>query len=156
MSLYEASVALHVAAAITGFGPTFAYPFIQLSAERAGIHALPLALGTVLRISRTLAVPSTLVVGITGAYQVADGPFELGDAWVAAGVVLYAVIMALAVLWLAPQYARMKEAAERMLEAGASDWSGEYRSLRARLAVVGPLEAGAVLGTVLLMEVKPG
>jgi hypothetical protein len=43
-------------------------------------------MATILTISRFVAVPATLVVGATGVYQLADGPYDLGDAWAAAGL----------------------------------------------------------------------
>jgi len=38
--VYDASVAIHVVAAILGFGVTFSYPVIQFAAERRGLEAL--------------------------------------------------------------------------------------------------------------------
>jgi hypothetical protein len=40
MTLYEASVVLPVGAVVVGFGATFAYPVIQLTAERRDPAAL--------------------------------------------------------------------------------------------------------------------
>ena len=71
--MYDASVAIHVAAALVGFGVTFSYPVIQLVAERQGPDALAVGLDAILAISRWVAVPATLVVGVTGVFQLADG-----------------------------------------------------------------------------------
>ena len=98
MTLYEASVAVHVGAAVLGFGPTFAYPVIQLTAERRDLSALPFAIGSILRISGLLAVPMAVLVGLTGACQVIDGPWSLRrDGWLAAGLALYLAVFAVAV-----------------------------------------------------------
>jgi hypothetical protein len=87
VSLYDVSVAVHVAAALAGFGPTFAYPVVQLAAERGDRAALPFALAAILRISRTLAVPGAVVVGLTGALA---GNVALGVAAAAMAAVVIA------------------------------------------------------------------
>ena len=81
--MYDVVVAIHVVAAIVGFGVTFTYPVIQLTAERLDARALPFAISVILSISNWVAVPATTLVGATGIYQVASGPFDLGDLWVA-------------------------------------------------------------------------
>jgi len=147
--VYDASVAIHVAAALVGFGVTFSYPVIQLVAERQGPDALAVGLDAILAISRWVAVPATLVVGVTGVFQLADGPYSLEDAWLAAGLALYLAVMAVAVLYLAPAYHRAGEAAR----AGSIN---DYRAAVRGTKLVGPLVAAAVLATAVLMEVKPG
>ena len=158
--MYDVSVAVHVAAAVIGFGATFTYPVIQIAAERGDRRSLPFALGAILAISRYVAVPATLVVGVTGVYQVARGPYQLRDAWLAAGVALYVAIMLVAVAYLAPAYRRAQRAAQRMVDAappGATvELSREYRTATRATGVVGPLVAAAVLATIALMVVKPG
>ena len=96
--MYDASVAIHVVAALVGFGVTFSYPVIQLVAERRGPDALALGFDAILAISRWVAVPATLLVGVTGVFQLADGPYSLHDAWLAASLGLYLAVMAVAVL----------------------------------------------------------
>jgi len=140
VSAYDVSVAVHVVAVVLAFGPTFAYPFIQLAAERRGPEALPDAFATILWISRTLAVPASVVVGATGVYQALDGPYEFGeDRWLDAGAALYVAIMALALGFLVP---RLKRA-----QRGAPE--------RGPLVAGGVLIATLVLATTALMELKP-
>ena len=152
--MYDASVAVHVAAAVVGFGATFSYPVIQIVGERRGARAF--AMDAILAISRFVAVPATLVVGATGGYQVASGPYKLGDAWVAAGLGLYVAIMLVAVGYLAPRYRRAELAARRMADAGEVELSPEYRAATRGINLVGPFVAAAVLAVVALMELKPG
>jgi len=147
--LYDAFVAVHVAAAIVGFGATFSYPVIQLYAERRNRASIPFAMDAILAISRWVAVPATLVVGATGTYQVIDGPYGLDDPWLGAGVALYLAVMAVGVLYLAPCYRRAGLAAR----AGCPhDYARAMRGPR----VVGPAVASAILATAVLMVVKPG
>ena len=149
MSTYEASVALHVIAVVVGFGATFAYPFIQLAAERGDRARLPAALDTILLISRRLAVPATLVVGVTGVYQAIDGPYDESDGWLVAGLVLYVAIMAFALAVVVPLVRRARDAA-------AAQDEETYARVRRRLLPAGAALGATVLLTVALMEVKPG
>jgi uncharacterized membrane protein len=142
--VYHASVAVHVVAAIVGFGSTFSYPVIQIVGERRG--ARDLAMTTILAISRWVAVPATLVVGATGVYQLVDGPYGLDEAWLTTGLALYVAVMGVATGYLAPAYAR----------AGRAVTVGEYRRAVRGINVVGPLVAAAVVAVAVLMVVKPG
>jgi uncharacterized membrane protein len=146
--VYDASVAIHVAAALVGFGATFSYPVLQLLGERGDRRHLAFALAAIAAISRYVAVPATLVVGATGIFQVADGPYSLHDRWVVLGLALYLGVMAVAIGFLAPRYRR----------AGAAAAAGDataYRTAIRGVTVVGPLVALAVLAIVFLMELKP-
>ena len=147
--MYDAVVAVHVAAAIVGFGATFTYPVIQLAAERRDPAAIPFAMEAILAISRWVAVPSTVLVGATGAYQVVDGPYGLDESWLGTGLGLYLAVMAVGVLYLAPQYRRAGLAARA---ARRDDYERAMRGPR----VVGPAVALAILATAALMVLKPG
>lgn len=149
MTLYDASVTVHVAAAIVGFGATYSYPVLQLLGERGDRRSLPFALEAITTISRWVAVPATTVVGVTGVYQLADGPYGLDDAWAAAGLALYLAVMAGAILYLAPRYGRAADAAR----AGDDD---AYAAATRGIGVVGTLVVLAVLAIVALMVLKPG
>jgi len=130
-------------AAIVGFGATFSYPVIQLVGERRGERAL--AMATILTVSRFVAVPAAVVVGLTGVYQLVRGPYALGDQWLAAGLALYLAVLAVAVGYLAPAYARAGRAASQE----------EYARAIRGVNVVGPLVAAAVVAIAVLMVVKP-
>ena len=147
--MYDASVAIHVVAAILGFGVTFSYPVIQFAAERRGLEALTVGLDAILAISRRIAVPAALVVGLTGGYQVVDGPYSLADAWLAVSLGLYLAVMAVAAVYLAPAYGRALDAASR----GSAD---DYEKAIRGTGRVGPLVATAIVAVAVLMEVKPG
>ncbi len=138
-----------MAAAVVGFGATFSYPVIQITAERRDRRSLSFALGAILSISRWVAVPATLLVGVTGIAQLAFGPYGLDDAWATAGLVLYLAVMAVAVLYLAPAYERARAAAS---DGDENAYGAAIRSVNA----VGPLVAVAVLAIVALMVLKPG
>jgi uncharacterized membrane protein len=145
--VYDLSVTLHVLAALVGFGVTYSYPVLQLLGERDR-RSLPFALDAITTLSGRVAVPATIVVGITGVYQLADGPYGLDDAWATAGLVLYLAVMALGTGYLAPRYRRAASAARRGDEAG-------YAAAIRGVNVVGPLVAVAVIAIVVLMVLKP-
>ena len=147
--MYDLSVTVHVLAALVGFGVTYSYPVLQLLGERGDRRHLPFALGAITTLSSRVAVPATTVVGLTGVYQLADGPYGLGDAWAAGALVLYLGVMAVAVGYLAPRYRSAAEAA------GRSDGEGYAAAIRG-VNRVGPFVAAAVLATVVLMVLKPG
>ena len=147
--MYDLSVTLHVLAALVGFGVTYSYPVLQLLGERGDRRHLPFALDAITTLSRRVAVPATAVVGVTGIYQLADGPYGLGDAWASAGLVLYLAVMGVATGFLAPRYGRAAEAARRGDDA-------EYATLISGVNLVGPLVVVSVLAIVALMVLKPG
>jgi uncharacterized membrane protein len=99
----------------------------------------------ILAISRWVAVPATLLVGATGIYQLADGPYGLEDAWLATGLALYLAIMAVATGYLAPRYRRARDAED----------DAAYAAAIRGVNVIGPLVAAAVVAVAVLMTVKP-
>jgi uncharacterized membrane protein len=141
--VYEASVAVHVVAAIVGFGATFSYPVIQLAGERRGERAF--AMAAILAISRFVAVPAAVVVGATGIYQLVRGPYGLDDAWLATALALYLAVMAVATAYLAPAYAK----------AGRASTDDEYARAIRGVNIVGAFVALAVVAIAVLMVVKP-
>jgi uncharacterized membrane protein len=157
--LYDVSVAIHVTAAVIGFGATFTYPVIQIAAERTNRRALPFALAAILAISRWVAVPATIVVGATGFYQLSADPYGLDDLWLLLGLVLYLSVMGMGILVLAPAYRRAEREARRLVEAAAPGepipLSDEYRASLRPVNVLGPLVSGAIVATAVLMVVKP-
>jgi uncharacterized membrane protein len=119
---------------------------IQIVGERSDARVF--AMDAILAVSSWVAVPATLVVGATGVYQLADGPYGLDDAWASAGLGMYVAIMAVATGYIAPCYRRARDAARAGDEAG-------YRSALRGVFAVGPFVSAAVVATAVLMVVKP-
>jgi uncharacterized membrane protein len=153
--VYDASVAIHVVAAIIGFGATFTYPVLQVFAARRGLWALPLAMGAILAISQWVAVPATVVVGVTGLYQVVAGPYSFREAWLVAGAALYGFVMVAGVFVLAPAYRRAERLALRAAESESIGLRAEYRRALRLPVLLGPFVAAAIVATAVLMELKP-
>jgi uncharacterized membrane protein len=146
--VYDLSVSLHVLSAIVGFGVTFSYPVLQVLGERGDRRHLPFALDAITTLSSRVAVPATAIVGVTGIYQLADGPYGLDDAWATSGLVLYLAVMGVAAGYLAPRYGRAAGAARRGDET-------TYDTNMRGVNVVGPFVVAAVIAIVALMVLKP-
>jgi predicted integral membrane protein DUF2269 len=161
VTLYQLSVTAHVIAVVLAFGPTYAFPMIQMTAERMYPRALPFALRVIDRINRGMTIPITVLVGITGIYQAIDGPFEFDrDQWMSIGLGLYLGVFALALWTYRPSVmARAIDAAEGMVERAGPDGeitlSDEYSAVMRIPNLVGVVLGVTVLVIIYLMEVKP-
>jgi uncharacterized membrane protein len=153
--VYDASVAIHVVAAIIGFGATFTYPVLQVFAARQGLWALPLAMGAILAISQWVAVPATVLVGVTGVYQVVAGPYSFRETWLVAGTALYGFVMVAGVFVLAPAYRRAERLVLRAAESESVELRAEYQRALRLPVLLGPVVAAAIVATAVLMELKP-
>lgn len=160
VTAYQVSVAVHVMLAIVVLGPTFAYPIIQMTAEKAFPRELPVALRLIHTIDTRLVNPGALLIIATGVYQWIDGSWDAGrDQWLAIGFGLFVVMYTSAVLFLTRAFPKGIAAAERMVEAAGPDgevvMSDEYKQAMRVPNILGPLLAVGVLFIVYLMEVKP-
>lgn len=160
VTLYEVSVALHVMVAIVAFGPTFAFPLIQITAEKAFPRQLPFAWEIIARLDHLMVTPLIVLVFVTGIYQWIEGPWDIGrDQWLAIGLGLLTVLYVLSFFIFHPAERRAKAAAEAMVEAagpqGKVELSDDYRAATRVANIAGPLFALLTLFIVYLMVVKP-
>ena len=99
VGFYDASVAIHVMAAIVAFGPLFAFPLFISVTERRDLLSLPVVLRAVNRTERAIVVPVGALVGFTGVYLAIDGPYTFDDdVWMTIGFVLYLLVFGVLVL----------------------------------------------------------
>jgi hypothetical protein len=162
VTLYQVSVAAHVAAAIIAFGPTFAFPVIQMTAEKAYPRALPFAWRALKKISHGMVYPLAVVVGLTGAYQWSDGHWSIGhgdNQWLAIGAGLYVLAFITSLIVFLPMDSKAIAAADQMVADAGPDGevtlSEEYLRITKPAAIVGPILSLTVLVIVFLMETKP-
>jgi uncharacterized membrane protein len=161
VTFYQLSVFVHVTAVVLAFGPTYAFPIIQITGERRYPHALPYALHAIDRINRGMVIPIAVLVGVTGIYQAVDGPFEFDDdQWMSIGLALYLIMLGLALWTYRPSVmARAVAAAERMAQGAAPGaevaLSDEYRAVMRLPNLVGMILGPLVLLIIYLMVVKP-
>ena len=170
---------LHVLGAIFVFGPSVAFTFLASEARRmpqAGHFAA--VVGNA--IERKLVLPGAVVQGVTGAFLIVIGGFDLtqqANRWLVAALILYAIAIVFA-------FAVQARNAERMVEltrtpplipaggalavgapalavgapalAGPPGPSPEIAATGQRLARGGMFLTGMITLIVILMVVKPG
>ena len=156
---YEFSLFLHITAVMVGFGATFAESVMFSVAMKLNPRHLPYVHRLQLTLNQFFAVPALLVVIATGLYQVSEGNWELGDAWISATLAIVIVLGGIMGAVFMPSARRLKALAERDIAAsgdGSVTLSDEYNA-RARLeAIFGPITGLLLVLAVFLMVVKPG
>lgn len=160
VTLYEVSVAVHVMVAIVALGPTFAFPVIQMTAEKAFPRHLPFAWAAISRIDHLLVSPLVLLIFATGIYQWVEGPWDMGrDHWLSTSFALLLVMYLSSFFIFHRAERRAREAAEAMVAAAGPDGevqlSDEYRAATRAANIAGPIFSLGVLVIVYLMIVKP-
>jgi uncharacterized membrane protein len=156
---YEFSLFLHITAVMVGFGSTFALAIATPVALKLDPRHLPYVHQLSLALNRYFASPALVVVLVTGLYQVSEGDFKFGDAWISATFAILIVLGGIIGAFFLPSAKRLKALSERDITASAGGpvtMSDEYNQ-RARLeAIVGPITGLLLVIAVFLMVVKPG
>jgi uncharacterized membrane protein len=159
ITAYNFSIFIHVTAVMVGFGSTFALAVATPLALKLDPRHLPYVHQLSLVLNRFFASPALLIVIVTGFYQVSEGNWSFGDAWISA---TFAIVIALGAIMGAvfmPSAKRLKALAERDIAAaggGPVTMSGEYQE-KARIEnIFGPITGLLLVAAVFLMVVKPG
>lgn len=156
---YEISLWLHITAAIVGLGATFAEAILFQVALKTDPRNMPLVHRVQRTINQRLANPALLVILITGIYQVADGNWSFGDAWISATFVIIIVLGGLVGAYFIPTDKRLEQvAADEIAAAGAGPvrFSQGYLDKLKQEGLVGTLSGLLIVVAVFLMVVKPG
>jgi uncharacterized membrane protein len=150
---------LHVAAVVTAWGVTFAYPVLQRAAERQDPRAVPYFWRTASRIGMAIIAPGAFLILATGLVMVIDSPaFGFGDLFVTVGILAIIVLIAFGPLFFTPAERKLAEAAERDLAAagaGQVQFGEDYQAASRRYALVGNINGLIVLVAIFFMVVKP-
>lgn len=112
------SLWIHISATVIGLGATFAEALLFPVATRMGARYLPLVHQLQIAINRFLATPALVVILATGFFQVSNGNWSFGDAWISA---TFAIVIALGGLlggYFIPAYKRLRTMVERDIAAG--------------------------------------
>jgi uncharacterized membrane protein len=156
---YQFSLFLHITAVMVGFGSTFALSVAAPLAAKLDPRHLPYVHQLSLTLGRFFATPAIVIVLATGFYQVSEGNWEFGDAWLSASFAIVIVLGGITGAYFIPTDRKLKALAERDIAAagdGPVTMSEEYEQ-RARLEpVFGPLTGLLLVIAVFLMTVKPG
>ena len=159
VSLFELSLFLHITAVVVGLGATFAESITFPVAMKLDPRHLPYVHRLHLAINRWFATPALLLILVTGIYQVEDGGFDLGAAWVSATFAIVFVLGGLMGAYLIPTDRRLAAMAESEIAAaggGEVAMSADYQRRARTTGIVGALAGVLVVVAVFLMVVKPG
>jgi uncharacterized membrane protein len=160
VTFFEIVKFLHVAAVVTAWGVTFAYPVLQRAAERQHPSAVPYFWRSVNRVGMVIIGPGAFLILATGIVLVVDSPaFGFGDLFVTVGMIAIIVLIAFGPLFFTPAERKLAAAAERDIAAsgaaGEVRLGEEYQAASRRYALVGNLNGLIVLVAIFFMVVKP-
>jgi uncharacterized membrane protein len=159
VSLYEISLSLHIIAVVVGLGATFALSVTFPVALSLDPRHLPYVHRLSLAVNSYLASPGLLLVLATGFYQVADGDWDFGDAWISASFAIVLVLGGLIGAYFMPSDRRLGAmATEEIAAAGTGDvvLSDDYQRGARNQGIAGGIAGVLVIAAIVLMVVKPG
>jgi uncharacterized membrane protein len=148
ITFYNVVLFVHIAAVVAAFGSYLVSPALVAAARRSG----PAALAAVHRLQGTVlqrvAAWGGAVVLLAGLYLALDGPWDFGDPWIGATLLILVVLLGLSGGYFTPR--------ERRLAELAPVGGREYETLAAQVRAVGLVAALLVLVAIFLMVTKPG
>jgi uncharacterized membrane protein len=159
VSTFEVSLFLHVTAVVVGFGATFAESIMFPVAMKLDARHLPYVHRLQLAINQRLATPAMVVILVTGIYQVDEGGFSFGDAWVSASFAIVIALGALIGAYFVPADRRLGAMVEREIAAagtGEVTLSEDYQRQARIEGMLGALAGLLVIVAIFLMIAKPG
>ena len=159
ISTFDISVFLHVTAVVVGFGATFAEAIMFPVAMRLDARHLPYVHRLQLAINQWLATPALVVVLLTGIYQVSEGGYSFGDAWISASFTILIVLGGLIGGYFVPADRRLGAMVERELAdagAGGVTLSEDYQRGARTEGIVGTVTGVLIIVAIFLMVAKPG
>jgi uncharacterized membrane protein len=148
------SVWIHVSAALVGFGATFAEAVTFPVAMKLDKRHLPYVHRLQLFINQRLATPALVVILITGFYQVSEGNWSLGDAWISLTLLIVIALGGLLGGYFIPTDRRLAVQVEKELAAGG-ELSDEYLAAVRREGVFGTITGILIIAALFLMVTKP-
>ena len=157
-------LAVHILAAVIGFGVLFAYPMLLSAAGRVDPGVIPWLLRTRQSIGRYLVNPGLLILLVAGIYLATD-EHQWSHFYVQWGIAAVFVIGAVEGSLIIPRSGRLAAVAERDLAATGvagggqrvtAPWSPEYVAGFRRLSMLGGLIELVVVITVFLMAIHAG
>ena len=155
MSYFELLLLIHIAGAIIGFGPTFAFAVLgPLAGQLQGPPSVGVLKGIV-AIEKKLVYPvAFLVQPVSGVLLI----FESGRnhdffsyQWLWIGILLYAIALYTAVFVQTPAIDKMIELAE-----SGNAGNDEFQAMVKRTKTFGPVLTILLVAIIFLMIAKPG
>jgi Predicted integral membrane protein (DUF2269) len=157
-------LAVHILAAVIGFGALFAFPILFASAARLDPSVVPWLLRARQRTGRYLVNPGLLFLVLAGIYLASD-KHQWKFFYVQWGIVAVIVIGAIEGSLITRRSGRLADLAERDLAASgvaaggqrvSAQWSDEYTRGQRLLTIGGTLIQVIVVITVFLMATHAG
>jgi uncharacterized membrane protein len=148
------SIWIHVTAAVVGFGATFAEAVAFPVAMKLDKRHLPYVHRLQLFINQRLATPALVVIIVTGFYQVSEGNWSMGDAWISITLLIAIVLGGLLGAYFIPTDRRLFEQITKDLAAGGEP-SEAYLAGARREGVVGTITGILIVIALFLMVTKP-
>jgi uncharacterized membrane protein len=146
-------------AAIVGLGATFATAVLTPVAMKMDVRHLPFVHRVQVVINRYMAAPGLLVLIATGVFQVIDGNWDFGSAWVSASFLIAFVLGGMQGAYFIPTDRKLEKLAVADIAAsgdGPVELSDEYLSASRNQAIVGGVAGFLIVIAVYLMVMKPG
>lgn len=159
LTTYNAALFLHITAVVVGFGATFAEAIMFPVAMKLGPRNLPYVHRLQLAINKYMATPALVIVLATGLFQVSDGNWDFGAAWISASMTIVIVIGGLMGAYFIPADRRLGAMIEKEIAAagpGEVTPSEQYMRGARREGMVGMLTGVLLVAAIFLMVVKPG
>jgi uncharacterized membrane protein len=152
---YKIALFLHVVAVVVAFGTTFGYG-IFFSVLPQYPRSAPAILTGIQKADRYLVDPGMILVLAAGIYLMISGNkvWDGSDAFIVVGWIAILVLFGLQHAFFRPQTKKLKELAERDLQAGDT-LSPEFEALGQMTGKVGSLAGLIVVVTVFFMTYKP-
>jgi uncharacterized membrane protein len=148
------SVWIHITAALVGFGSTFAEAVTFPVAMKLDKRHLPYVHKLQLFINQRLATPALVVILITGFYQVSEGNWSLGDAWISFTLLIVIVLGGLLGAYFIPTDRRLFDQVTKDL-ADTGEPSKAYLADVRREGVMGTITGILIVVALFLMVTKP-
>jgi uncharacterized membrane protein len=158
VSAFDISLFIHITAVVVGLGATFAESITFPVAMKLDPRHLPYVHRLHLAINRWFATPALVLIILTGLYQVEEGGFDLGAAWISAGFAIVLVLGGLMGAYFIPADRRLAEMAEREIGAagdGEVVLSDDYQRRARMTGIVGSIAGVLIVAAVFLMVVQP-
>jgi uncharacterized membrane protein len=149
MSLFLALKLVHILLAIVAVGFNATYGVWLARAARDPDHRL-FALRGIKTLDDRFANPAYVLLILSGLAMVAVSGIPLGTFWIAAALVLYAILVAVGLGFYSPILRRQISA----LESGGAG-TATYQSLERRGTAIGIILAVVAVAIVVLMVTKP-
>ena len=157
MTAYHIELFLHVIAVIIVFGITFAYPFLQGAAERAGTTQTRFALGVIRRLETYVVTPGAVLVLIFGGILIGNDKLPYKDdmpAWLITSIVLFLIAFAAALFVQRPNLKKALAVLDEVPD--GAPLPAEYEPLGKRMQMVGGMQGLVIIVIAFLMVYKPG